>query len=216
MRPTDLSKQLRIQTKLPAGILVKKTLKHVCVFAFFLCLLNQSALADEKKSQLHAAIFSEGARFHSSFMQNFGLGFGLRLRWQPSNLYGFSEFGSIRSEQTFDVISGEASVDIGWQTLFLGAGYSYPLGRNWHLGGEVGVGLLNYRTDALTVDLGAAGSLEIDEQSDNKLIYKPTLVISKTFSGRVHVFIAPAISLVSFSGLKNNLHLKGGIGFALH
>ncbi|MEL6822244.1 MAG: hypothetical protein AAFP70_10815, partial [Calditrichota bacterium] len=84
MRPNDLSNHLSNPNETTTGTLVKNTLKHFCVFAFFLCLPFQIASANDAPLQIFT--FGEGIRFDKELNLDTGLGFGAGLNWSTRAL----------------------------------------------------------------------------------------------------------------------------------
>lgn len=214
MRPTDLSNHLSNPNETTTGTLVKNTLKHVCVFAFFLCLPLQIASANDAPLKIFA--LGEGIRFDNELNLNTGLGFGAGISWSNEKLTYSGEYSRTRSEQPFDRVGGEDALGITWQTVLLGIGYRAFYKSGWSLDVNINAGLLRFGNDAYSVDLGAAGRLDIEAKTDSKFITKPSLTVTRQLSKQISLFLETGLSITSLSGTKINTHLKGGIGFAIH
>ncbi|MEL6823602.1 MAG: hypothetical protein AAFP70_17735, partial [Calditrichota bacterium] len=126
------------------------------------------------------------------------------------------EYSKVRTKQPFDLIGGEDALDITWQNILFGIGYRAINRSSWELGFKISAGLLLFGNEAYSVNLGAAGQLDIKAKTESKFLAMPGLNIIKRLNNRVSFFLEPGISITSLSGTKINTHLKGGIGFAIH
>lgn len=214
MRPNDLSNHLSNPNETTTGTLVKNILKHVCVLAFFLCLPLQIASANDAPLKLFA--FAEGIRFDNELNLDTRLGFGTGLKWSTNRLIFSAEYSRVRSKQPFDIIGGEDALGITWQSILLGTGYRAINHPGWKIDLTINAGVLLFGNDAYTADLGTAGSLDIEANTETKFLLRPNLMVQKQLNKRVSLFLEPGVSITSLSGTRINTHLKGGIGFAIH
>ncbi|MCK6620498.1 MAG: outer membrane beta-barrel protein [Calditrichaceae bacterium] len=188
-------------------------LKHIHFWTFAL-LLGISAHAQPAAARMGAVLDFSYTRFDSELHFNPGTGLGGGLFYAVLPRVGV-ELGAHRngSRREFDLAGGRDGIDLSLNTLLLEIHWKalrLPGLLNVSLSG--GLGALHIDRKAYNLSLGALGQRSLPAESDTYTLFSLGAAFNRHLGSRVFIRLAPQAQFFSASGMKTNLHIKGGLG----
>lgn len=188
-------------------------LKHIHFWTFAL-LLSAGAGAQPDAARLGAALDVSYTRFDPELHFNPATGFGGGLFYAILPRVRV-ELGAHRngSRREFDLAGGRDGIDLTLNSLLLELHWkALRLPGLLDVSLSSGIGALRIDRKAYNLSLGALGQRSLPAESDTYTLFSLGAAFNRNLNSRVFIRLAPQAYFFSASGMKTNLHLKGGLG----